>query len=122
MPGAFPPSRWEGIKLSPALAGSSHAHTTAPAAAAAASAPGAAGCSVPAAPTARSHGTPTLLPGHRAVPDPLVPCTDSHGHCAEPHEGGGTCSPTACPGHAPAVTMGLSPGTPGALVCRTMVL
>lgn len=84
MPGAFPPSHPEGIKLSPALAGSSRAHTAAPAAAAAASAPGAAGCSVPAAPTALSHGTSTLLPGHRAVPDPLVPCTDSHGRTLSP--------------------------------------
>lgn len=29
MPGAFPPSHWEGIKLSQALAGSGHAHTAA---------------------------------------------------------------------------------------------
>ena len=72
MPGAFPLSRWEGIKFSPALAGSSCAHMAAPVAAAAASATGAAGCSMPAAPTAHSHGTLTLLPGHRAVPEP--PC------------------------------------------------
>jgi len=43
MPGAFCPSRREGIKLSLALAGSSRAHTDAPVAAAAALAPVAAG-------------------------------------------------------------------------------
>lgn len=92
MPGAFPPSRREGIKLSPALAGSGRAHMAAPAAADATSVPGAAECSVPAAPTAYSHGTPTSLPGHRAVPEPLVPCIDSHGHTLSPVRAEGAVS------------------------------
>lgn len=63
----------ERMKLSPALAGSSTAHMAAPVPAAATLAPGAAGCSVPAALTTQSRGTLTLLPGHRAVPVLLCP-------------------------------------------------
>lgn len=46
-------------------------------------------------------GHTPLLPGHRSVPDPIAPCTDSHtwAHVGEAHEGGGTCSPWTCTHH-----------------------
>lgn len=44
-------------------------------------------------PIARSRGPPTLLPGHRAVTDPLVPCANSRGHALSPTWVAGPASP-----------------------------
>lgn len=71
MPGAFPPSHWEGIKLSQTLAGSGHAHTAACVAAAASSAPCAAGYCI------LLHPLPA--PGARLCQIPLSPVPNPTG-------------------------------------------
>lgn len=98
MPGAFPPSHWEEIKLSQALAGSGHVHTAACVAAAASSTPSAAGYCI------LLHPPPapgTYPPAPRAQVCARSHCTlyklpRAH---SEAHEGGGTCSPWTCTHH-----------------------
>lgn len=120
MPGAFPPSHWEGIKLSQAQSGSGHAHTAACVAAAAFSTPGAAGYCILLHPPPAPGASPPCSQGTGLRQIPLHPVPTPTGTHTEAHKGGGTWSPTACPGQTP--TMGVSPQTPGTLVCRAMIL
>lgn len=98
MPGALPPSRREGIKLIPALAGSGRTRTAAPAAAAAASAPSRRSWVLRACCTRRPlPWRPRPAPRTQGSARPPCALHRLPWARAEPHEGGGTRFPTAWP-------------------------